>query len=468
VELPAGQGAPPALASLRARDPALLPRHLAAPAEACARWERELKLRDLAGPARRAGWGLADQALSSLSNLAVGVLVARSSTVAEFGVYALAFGGYTIALNVSRAVATEPLAVRHSGERSGGWQQAVRASTATAVLVGLVGLLVGLAIAVVPGVPARGVLIAFAVTMPGLLLQDAWRWAFFVVGDGRQAFLNDLVWLLAMGVIFAGLYLTDTQSVTTLTLAWGLAATIAAVVGRFQAGVMPNVRLVVGWLKTHRDLTPKYVGEMLAVSGTIQLYMVGITAVAGIAAVSGIRGAQILLGPVNVLNQGIRVIAVPEAARALKHSHRRLWLTGLLISFGVGVGAFAWGAIFLLLPDSVGTSLLGKGVWAEASGVLVPVILLQALGASNAGAFAILRALAAAGRGLRVRLISSVVLTLAGVGGGYAWGARGAAWGLASAAALTLTLWWWEARRALLAHHSTQPTQAGKRIAETR
>jgi hypothetical protein len=61
-----------------------------------------------------------------------------------------------------------------------------------------------------------------------------------------------------------------------------------------------------------------------------------------------------------------------------------------------------------------------------------------------------------------------MVLTLAGVGGGYAWGARGAAWGLASAAALTLMLWWREARRALHAHSSTQPTQAGKRIAETR
>jgi hypothetical protein len=87
------------------------------------------------------------------------------------------------------------------------------------------------------------VLVAFAVTMPGLLLQDAWRWAFFVVGEGRRAFLNDLAWLLAMGAFFGGLYLTGSQSVTTLTLAWGLAATVAAVVGRFQAGVTPDF----GW-----------------------------------------------------------------------------------------------------------------------------------------------------------------------------------------------------------------------------
>lgn len=416
-----------------------------------------MKLSRLAGPAGRAGWGLADQGLSSLSNLAVGVLVARSSSVADFGVYALAFGGYTIALNVSRAVATEPLGVRYSGGRTPQWQKAVRASTATALLAGVAALLVGLLIAAVPGVPSRGVLVAFAVTMPGLLLQDAWRFAFFVVGDGRRAFVNDLVWLVAMGVLFGGLYATGTASAFSLTLCWGLGAVVAAVVGRFQSGLLPRFQLVRDWLREHRDLTPKYVGEMLAVSGTIQAYMLGVTAVAGIAAVSGIRGAQVLLGPVNVLNQGIRAIAVPEAGRALKHSYRRLWRVGLVISAGVGGGALAWGAVFLLLPEAVGRELLGPGVWAEANAVMVPVILLQALGAANAGAFAILRALAAAARGLRVRLISSVVLIAAALTGAALGGADGAAWGLAAAALCTFLLWWHEAHQALTAHRRENP-----------
>ncbi|MGY4771777.1 hypothetical protein ACXC9Q_33150 [Kribbella sp. CWNU-51] len=413
---------------------------------------RRPKLRRLAGPAGRASWGLADQALSSLSNLAVGVVVARSSTVADFGVYALAFGGYTIALNVSRAVSTEPLAVRHSGARTPDWERAVRASTATALLAGFLAMLVGLAIAAFPGVPSKGVLIAFAVTMPGLLLQDAWRWAFFVVGEGQKALVNDLIWLLAMLAIFGGLYLTDTASAPSLTFAWGLGAMIAAIAGRFQAGVSPRRQLIREWVRRNWDLSPKYVGEMLAVSGTIQVYMLGITAAAGLAATAGIRGAQVLLGPVNVLNQGIRMISVPEAARALRHSYRRLWLVGLAISFGVGAGALAWGAIFLLLPPFVGRQLLGPGVWTQAHEVLIPVILLQALGASNAGAFAILRALTAATRGLRVRLISSVILIICGVGGAFLWGAKGAAWGLATASFTTLLLWWIQAHRAITAH----------------
>jgi O-antigen/teichoic acid export membrane protein len=414
-----------------------------------------LKLSRLAGPAGRASWGLADQALSSLSNLAVGVVVARSSTVSEFGVYALAFGGYTIALNVSRAVATEPLAVRHSGNRTPDWERAVRASTATAMLAGFLAMLVGLAIAAFPGVPGKSLVIAFAVTMPGLLLQDAWRWAFFVVGEGGRAFVNDLIWLVAMLAIFGGLQFTGTASAFTLTFGWGLGAVIAAIAGRFQAGISPRRQLIREWVRRNWDLTPKYVGEMLAVSGTIQVYMLGITAAAGLAATAGIRGAQVLLGPVNVLNQGIRMISVPEAARALRHSYRRLWLVGLAISFGVGAGALAWGGIFLLLPAVVGRQLLGPGVWNQAHNVLVPVILLQALGASNAGAFAILRALTAATRGLRVRLISSVILITCGVGGAYLWGAKGAAWGLAGASFATLLLWWSEAARAITAHRRT-------------
>jgi O-antigen/teichoic acid export membrane protein len=413
---------------------------------------RRPKLRRLAGPAGRAGWGLADQGLSSLSNLAVGVVVARSSTVADFGVYALAFGGYTIALNVSRAISTEPLAVRHSGARTPEWERAVRASTATALFTGVLASLLGLAIAAVPAVPSRGVLLAFALTMPGLLLQDAWRWAFFVVGEGQKAFVNDLIWLLAMLAIFGGLYATGTTSAFTLTFAWGLGAVIAAIAGRFQAGVAPRRQLIREWVKRNWDVSPKYVGEMLAVSGTIQLYMLGITAAAGLVATAGIRGAQVLLGPVNVLNQGIRMISVPEASRALRHSYRRLWLVGLAISLGVGAGALAWGAIFLLLPPVVGRELLGPGVWNQAHSVLVPVILLQALGASNAGAFAILRALTAATRGLRVRLISSVVLIISGVGGAFLWGPKGAAWGLAGASFATLLLWWNEAHRAIAAH----------------
>jgi hypothetical protein len=51
---------------------------------------------------RPAGWGVADQALSSLTNFVVGIYIARSLDTKEFGAFSLAFATYVIALNASR------------------------------------------------------------------------------------------------------------------------------------------------------------------------------------------------------------------------------------------------------------------------------------------------------------------------------------------------------------------------------
>jgi hypothetical protein len=36
--------------------------------------------------------------------------------------------------------------------------------------------------------------LALGLTLPGLILQDSWRYAFFAVGRGRHAFINDTIW----------------------------------------------------------------------------------------------------------------------------------------------------------------------------------------------------------------------------------------------------------------------------------
>ena len=62
------------------------------------------------GPAAgRLGWGLADQAVSSITNFALGIVVARSLGPTEFGAFSLAWVTYGVALNLSRGLATDPL-----------------------------------------------------------------------------------------------------------------------------------------------------------------------------------------------------------------------------------------------------------------------------------------------------------------------------------------------------------------------
>src|SRR5215831_7927151 len=81
---------------------------------------------------RRLGWGLADQAVSSLTNFAVSIYVARTLGAAQFGAFSLAYVTYSFALNASRGLATDPLLVRFSGTDASSWRRAVRKCTGTA------------------------------------------------------------------------------------------------------------------------------------------------------------------------------------------------------------------------------------------------------------------------------------------------------------------------------------------------
>lgn len=91
----------------------------------------------LRAPLQRLSWGLGDQAVSSLTNFVVGMVVARSLGATEFGVFSLAWVTYGVALNVSRGLATDPLVVRFSGVDDKPWRAAVSRATGTATAVGL-------------------------------------------------------------------------------------------------------------------------------------------------------------------------------------------------------------------------------------------------------------------------------------------------------------------------------------------
>lgn len=48
------------------------------------------------------GWGVGDQALSSLTNFALGLITARTVTAYEFGAFSLAFATFTAGLGLAR------------------------------------------------------------------------------------------------------------------------------------------------------------------------------------------------------------------------------------------------------------------------------------------------------------------------------------------------------------------------------
>jgi O-antigen/teichoic acid export membrane protein len=413
-------------------------------------WSRMAAFWRLPGQAvRRLGWGVADQAVSSLTNFAVSIYVVRELGAVQFGAFSLAYVTYTFALTASRGLATDPLLVRVSGTDLRTWRRAVARCTGTAAAVGLAtGAGVLVASALLHG-SAKGAFLALGLTLPGLLLQDSWRYSFFALGNGKRAFLNDTIWALTLLPALVLVRVSGHADVFWFILAWGGSAAVAAAAGPFQAGVSPTLKGAWTWLSRHRDLGTRYFAEGTTWSVVSQLRTYGIGLILGLAALGYVQAANTLMGPLTILWLGMSMVAIPEAARILRSSPQRLPLFCLLLSGALTTAALAWGVVVLVaLPKGLGAAVLGP-VWRHT----YPLVLLQALFVTaqiaGVGSFAGLHALGAARRSLRSMIIVSVAYLVFSLVGAAMGGAVGTMRGAAVAAWIGLLVSWWQFRAAL-------------------
>jgi O-antigen/teichoic acid export membrane protein len=403
-------------------------------------------LRGLGG---RFGWGLADQAVSSLTNFAVSLYIARTLGAVQFGAFSLAYVTYSFVLNASRGLATDPLTVRFSGVDTPAWKRAVSASTGTATSVGLIASVGMLTAGLLLTGTAASAFIAMGLTMPGLMLQDSWRYAFFAHGKGHQAFLNDLIWAIALAPALIALKITGHQTIFWFVLAWGASATIAAIIGPLQARIIPRITHARRWITTHKDLAIRYMVEesFNSFSGQVRAY--GLAIFATLAAVGAVQAASTLMGPLFVIMGGISLVTVPEAARVLRHSPRHLRLFCVLLAIGLSIGACAWGGIlYAALPRGLGQWLL-HSIWRPTYPLVLPLTAAVIGACVTAGAIAGLRALGSSRRSLRAEVITSALYIVFTLAGAAEWGAIGAVGGGAVATLIGAAIWWFQLHLAL-------------------
>ena len=269
----------------------------------------------------RLSWGVADQAMSSLTNFAVSIYVVHVLGAVQFGAFSLAYVTYSFALNASRGLATDPLMVRFSGTDLPTWRRAVAGCTGTAATVGLAAGACVLAAAAVLGGTARAAFLALGLTLPGLLLQDSWRYSFFALGRGSQAFLNDTIWAAALLPALVFLRVTGHANVFWFVFAWGAAAAVAAAAGPLQARVVPRLSGARG-VAVDGTVTsgPATLRRAPPSARATQLRTYGIGLILGLAAVGIVQAAATLMGPITILFLGMSLVAIPEAARVLRRS----------------------------------------------------------------------------------------------------------------------------------------------------
>ena len=393
--------------------------------------------------ARRLGWGLADQGMSSLSNAALSFYMAHQLGATQFGAFSIAYVTYSFVLNASRGLATEPLLVRFSGAELPAWRKAVSRSTGTSVVVGLAMGVCTLVVDMAMGGTLRLAFLALGLVLPGLMLQDSWRYAFFALGRGRQSFINDTIWTVAMVPAILVLRLMHLQSVFWFVLLWGATATLAACIGPLQARVLPKPWRAVEWITHHRDLGPRFLAENTSNAGATQLRAYCIGGIAGLATVGDIQAGILLLGPFMVVFMGISVVTVPEAVRMLHVSVHHLRRYCYLIGCGLAATCALWGVVLLIvIPHGLGALLLGQELWRPAYHLVIPFTISVMASCFADGFQAGLHALGAARRSLRAMVVSSALYLGLGIVGAYFDGAFGAVCGAAVSTWVGAALWW--------------------------
>jgi hypothetical protein len=114
--------------------------------------------------------------------------------------------------------------------------------------------------------------------------------------------------------------------------------------------------------------------------------------VLGLAAVGYMQAATTLMGPVTILFLGMLLVIIPEAARVLRRSPRRLPLFCLIVGTGLALATLCWGVIRLVaVLRGLGSWLLGP-IWQPTYPLLLPTIIGVPAQSFSAGAVAGLKA----------------------------------------------------------------------------
>lgn len=396
---------------------------------------------------RKGGWNLGDQILSAASNVLLSIVVARSVDAPTFGAFSVAFVVFGIGIALTRSVVGQPLQIRYAAADPDRQREAVARSHGLAVVLGVIG---GIACAVA-ALPASGALeaalLALSVCLPGLLLQDSQRLAFFAIGKAWGAVVIDTIWTVVQFGALAVLILAGRTHVHELILAWGASAALAAIVGMVLLKAVPRLGAGWAWLVEVRDLVRYLLAEYFLGLGASQFSTLLVGGIASQQAVGSIRAAQTLLGPLNVLGGACFNFTVPEIARRTHLTAQQRLLAGHAVSGVMGSATIVYVAVLLVIPDWLGVELFGDS-WAGAAGVLVPLGISSLFSSLANGLAGVLYGLGRAAVTFRINLSKTPVIIIAVLGGAYLGDAVGAAWGMAFAEAFVLPLWYRAFRRA--------------------
>lgn len=385
---------------------------------------------------------LVDQVLSSASSFLVMLLVLRRLDLAGVGAYTLGYTFSTLMLVLVRPLVLEPLLIRYTvadpSDRLAASRRAVAAAAAIGLLLGEGAAAASLA---VPG-KWQPVVLVSGLTLPVVLIQDAWRFHFLAAGRPWSAAANDASCLLATAVLAVVVPVAAGSNVTSMLVIWGLGPTAGVLLAHCQTRSMPSVRGAWSWLGEQWRLGVPLAGAMVLtqVAGRLVPLLAGL--IAGVGAVGLIYAGLAIFMPINTLISAGRSFALPEGVRRRGLVGRRgLNRFVLVLSAGFAAVVVLFAGSLLLVPDGIGEFYAGHS-WGPSRAALLPVALWVAGGAAVQGPYIGLQVHAATSAVLRCSMLWAIAQLVGVSVGAFRGGAIGAAWGIGVGSLAGLLCFW--------------------------
>jgi O-antigen/teichoic acid export membrane protein len=384
---------------------------------------------------------VADQAISSASNLLFVVSVARTSNVQEFGAFSLAYLAYGLLLGVGRAMGGDILLLRAEQQPKERGSDA-RRLLGLVLALGTIAGLIACSIAVSAGGTFGSTLFAFGALMPILLMQDALRYCLFARRTPALAAANDLTWLAVQVVATVALLTAVPQAgPAAIVLAWAAGAGAALGAGLWQARLTPTLRNVSTWFTQDRARVSSFFGDFAMQSGSTYAWAYLIAVIGKVEDVAAVRGGLLLFAPLDALFLSVRVVTLPALARYAAMGSSGLRRQARLIAALSATVAAAWAAAALSLPQEFGRAALGP-TWDVVTPIIIPLALASVSRYVSMAPQTGLWALGDARTIVSLRVTVTLIILASVIVGTSAAGALGAAIGLAVANAAQCILWW--------------------------
>jgi O-antigen/teichoic acid export membrane protein len=385
------------------------------------------------GALRRRGYfAAANEAVDSLSNFLLVVWVAREVKVAELGAFTIASSIVQIGLGVAQGAASLPMMVRYAASAKRTSRAVAADVTGATVVVSLLPVVALLALAAgFHGQPLASCAVAFAVMVPGLLLQNCCVLTFYNREQAGLALQNNVTWLVLQVPLFLLLpRVVHSHHAWVYVAAWGIAAYLATVVSLVQMRVVPNVAGFARWLRDHRSSIIDLSVENAVNRISTQSAVWALAASAGLRETGGVRAAQIPLGLPRVFIQGLAPMALSEGTRLFARRPKalltfiRMWAlanAGLCVLIGV---------VLVAMPTHWGNAIGGNS-WHYARPLLVFVVLITIGNAVLVPAQTGLKCLGDTRISAKVRTMTAPLPAVLTVLGGVTAGGRAAVIGMA-------------------------------------